>query len=224
VSGLKRIVITGGPSAGKTTLLDLLQKQYGDRVAIAPEAASMLLRGGFMRPDTDADRVHTQRAIFSLQRELEAKAIAHCATTHGVCETKVSLFCDRGSMDGAAYWPGTAESFVAEMGTTVEHEYSRYSLVLHLQSAEEGRGYTRTEIRTESASEAAQLDQLIARGWGAHPNYVFIPNGDSFIAKLNEAFRILEPNLPDRSLWIASQNPNERYATLGDLLANEAAE
>lgn len=220
-NNLKRIVITGGPSGGKTTLLELIQKQYVEHVAIAPEAASMLLRGGFARPKTDAERIHTQRAIFSLQRELEAKALAQCAELQGLCESKITLFCDRGSMDGAAYWPGTMESFVAEMGTSISSEYGRYSMVLHLQAAEEGRGYSTNEIRTESASEAALLDLLIARCWGAHPNYVFIPNGESFIVKLNEAFKMLERYLPDRSLWMASATPADRYATLGDLLASK---
>src|SRR4051812_12206942 len=84
-----RIVLTGGPSAGKTTLLDLLHKQYGEMVAVAPEAASILFRGGFPRPVTLDDRIHTQRSIYALQRELELQAVAH---TKGA-----PLFCDRGA-------------------------------------------------------------------------------------------------------------------------------
>ena len=201
-----RIVLTGGPSAGKTTLLDLLSKQYGNAVAVAPEAASILFRGGFPRPVSVDDRIHTQRSIYGLQKELELQAMEHASGA--------PLFCDRGALDGAAYWSGTVKEFCFAMGTSIEREHARYTAVLHLQTAAEGMGYTNTDVRTETPAEAHELDQRIGEVWGNHPNYIFIANDGTFIDKLNAALNALKEYLPDE----AAIEPRRRYATVGDLL------
>jgi predicted ATPase len=186
-----RVVITGGPSAGKTTLLDLLQKQYGNRVSIAPEAASILFRGGFPRPVTDEDRVHTQRSIYALQREIELSALEK---TGGA-----PLFCDRGSLDGTAYWHASIKEFLMAMGTSLDRELARYTAVIHLQTAPADDGYVNTEVRTETHAEATALDMRVGEVWRMHPNYVFIPNRGTFFDKLDFALTVLKPYLPNSS-------------------------
>ncbi len=201
-----RIVLTGGPSAGKTTLLDLLHRQYGDLVAVAPEAASILFRGGFPRPVTLDDRIHTQRSIYQLQKELELQSIDRASGA--------PLFCDRGALDGAAYWNGTLKEFCFAMGTSIEREHGRYTAVLHLQTAAEGQGYSNTDVRTETPAEAQKLDERIGEVWGKHPNYIFIGNDGTFVDKLNAALKALTPYLPEA----ATIEPRRRYATIGDLI------
>lgn len=44
-----RIVLTGGPGAGKTTAADLYRRQIGEDVVVVPEAATLLHLGGFPR-------------------------------------------------------------------------------------------------------------------------------------------------------------------------------
>ncbi len=44
-----KVVLTGGPSGGKTTLAATIQKEFSDQVLIVSEAASMLFSGGFPR-------------------------------------------------------------------------------------------------------------------------------------------------------------------------------
>jgi len=200
-----RIVLTGGPSAGKTTLLALLTKKYGSAVGIAPEAATILFRGGFPRPVTFEDRIHTQRSIFALQRELEMAAQEKITTG--------AIFCDRGSLDGGAYYEGgSLKEFCFAMGSSVERELDRYSTVIHLQTAPANCGYTNTEVRTETAEEAAALDRRLGEIWSQHPRYVFVPNRGTFIQKLDDALIALKPYMPheDDVLY--------RYATAADLI------
>lgn len=187
-----RIVITGGPSAGKTTLLNLIQREYGSRVSIAPEAATILFRGGYPRPVTDEDRIHTQRSIYGLQREIELAALEK---TGGA-----PLFCDRGSLDGTAYWHASIMEFLLAMGTTLDRELGRYTAVIHLQTAAEGGGYTNTEVRTETHAEATRLDMRVGEVWRMHPNYMFIPNEGTFLDKLNAALAALKPFLPEAAV------------------------
>jgi adenylylsulfate kinase-like enzyme len=43
----KLIVVTGGPGAGKTALLEVARKALCSHVALLPEAATILFGGGF---------------------------------------------------------------------------------------------------------------------------------------------------------------------------------
>lgn len=47
--GFSMIVITGGPSGGKTTLIEAIKKELIKEVTTIPEAASLLYRGGLPR-------------------------------------------------------------------------------------------------------------------------------------------------------------------------------
>lgn len=199
---LKRIVLTGGPSAGKTTLLNLIHRRYAGRVTIAPEAATIHFRQGALRPETFEERVLTQKNIFQLQRWLESEA--------HVDRPELPLFCDRGSLDGCAYWPGTVKEFCFAMGTSIERELKRYTAVLHLQSAAIGEGYVNSTIRVESREEAAALDKRIAETWAMHPNYIFVPNQGNFAQKLDAALAELSAHLPQKPSMLA---------TVSDLIA-----
>ena len=48
-NGRCRIVLTGGPGGGKTTAGDLFRREFGERVVLVPEAATLLFSGGFPR-------------------------------------------------------------------------------------------------------------------------------------------------------------------------------
>ena len=69
-----KIVLTGGPSAGKTALVAIIEKQFYKNVVAVPEAATILFQGGFPRKSDSAHVNHQQRAIYFVQLELEAMA------------------------------------------------------------------------------------------------------------------------------------------------------
>src|SRR6187549_2463966 len=93
-----RIVLTGGPGGGKTTAADMFRREIGERVVIVPEAATILFQGGFPRSRQSCALKHAQTAIFHVQRRLE--------DVQAVQYPNRVLLCDRGTVDGAAYWPG----------------------------------------------------------------------------------------------------------------------
>src|SRR5690242_19414322 len=119
------VVVTGGPGAGKTAVLEMVQREVCEHVAVLPESAGILYGGGFPRRSEPAARRAAQRAIFRVQRELERLAI----DTFGAAV----ILCDRGTLDGFAYWPGEPESFFSAMETTLEDELDRYAAVVHLR-------------------------------------------------------------------------------------------
>ena len=181
-----RIVLTGGPGAGKTTAADLFRREIGDTVVLVPESATTLFAGGFPRvPDEEARR-SVQSAIFAVQRALE--------------DIQASLFpdrvllCDRGTIDGAAYWPDGEAEFFTRMGTTQEAEMARYDVVLFFESAsvagisiEGGNRY-----RVESTDEAFELDRRLRALWSGHPRFHLVPHNASFLRKITTGLSILE--------------------------------
>ena len=100
-----RIVVTGGPGGGKTTAADLFRRELGEQIVLVPEAATILYTGGFPRSQEVDVRKASQRAIYQVQRNLEDAQSAKFGER--------ILVCDRGTVDGAAYWPGDSSEFFA---------------------------------------------------------------------------------------------------------------
>ncbi len=183
------VALTGGPGAGKTAVLEVVRRHFCDHVAILPESASIVFAGGFPRRTTMACRKGAQRAIFHVQRELERVAIEEDHAT--------VILCDRGTLDGLAYWPGEPAEFMAEVGSSLEGELSRYSLVIHLRTPPQNGGYNhKNPLRTETAAEAAKIDAAIDRVWSSHPHRHMVPSSGKFIDKVAAVLEILRREMP----------------------------
>lgn len=181
-----RIVVTGGPGGGKSTAVQLFRRELGERVVVVPESATLLFAGGFPRHGTAAAQEAAQRAIFHVQRNLEDVQAATYPDR--------LLLCDRGTVDGAAYWPtGGPERYFEAMATTLETELARYDGVIFLQTAAAG-GHSiegGNPARIESNAQATVLDEALQRVWRRHPRFTFIPNDRSFMKKLTEGIGAL---------------------------------
>jgi predicted ATPase len=184
----RRIVLTGGPGAGKTAVLEMVKKTFCAHVAVLPESASILFRGGFPREATEAARCAAQRAIYHVQRELEWLV----GKQPGV---EVAL-CDRGTLDGLAYWPREPSEFFDDLGTSEAEELARYDVVIHLEPPAAGHGYHRDAARVESAAEAAAIDARIVATWQNHPRRFSVPSAPHFIDKARRVIEIIELELP----------------------------
>lgn len=185
----RRIVLTGGPGAGKTAVLAMARHALCEHVAILPEAASIVFGGGFPRHPSEAGLRAAQRAIFRIQREVEALVDE---------EQRVAIaLCDRGTVDGLAYWPGTPESYWSSVGTTHEQELARYAAVIHLETPTAASGYNRANVlRMESAEEASVIDRRIAAAWQAHPKRFVVPSTSNFVEKAARALDLVHAELP----------------------------
>ena len=180
----RTVVLTGGPGAGKTAVLELLRRCCCRHLVVLPEAAGVVFGGGFPRGTLAYQRRAAQRAIFHVQRELESLVPPEAAI----------LLCDRGTIDGAAYWPGPESLFMA-VGTTREAELARYSAVIHLRTPSVGYDH-RNPLRIETAAEAARIDELIERAWDGHPRRFFVEPEPDFFVKARRALALLRDELP----------------------------
>ena len=184
----RRIVLTGGPGAGKTAILELIRQSFCSHVKVLPESASILFGGGFLRSDAPAAKRAAQRAIYHVQHELEEAADAD--------GTPAIVLCDRGTVDGIAYWPGPQDLWSA-VGTTQQAELARYDAVIHLRTPGPTSGYDHSNpLRVESAPEALALDQSIAAAWERHPHRFIIESAADFLEKARQALQVLRGELP----------------------------
>ncbi|HKP64179.1 MAG TPA: ATP-binding protein [Polyangiales bacterium] len=180
-------MLTGGPGAGKTAVLELIQQYFCVHVRVLPEAAGIVFGGGFPRGVQGHQRRAAQRAIFFLQRELEATADG---------DRSAIVLCDRGTVDGAAYWPGPDELWTS-VGTTRDEQLARYDAVIHLRTPPADSGYNQQNpLRIESASDAAVIDRRIAQAWEGHPRRFVVEPTPDFLGKAMGALAVLRDELP----------------------------
>lgn len=185
----RRIVLTGGPGAGKTAVLELVRQYFCKHIDVLPEAASILFGGGFRRATSTEGQRAAQRAIFHVQRELETVAMAD--------GNPAIILCDRGTVDGFAYWPGPND-FWKELATSHHQELTRYDSVIHLRTPTASGGYNhQNPVRVESAAEAAVIDQRIASAWEGHPRRFIVENAVDFLSKAHRAIEILRAQMPE---------------------------
>ena len=181
-----RVALTGGPGGGKTTAADLFRREIGERVVIVPEAATILFQGGFPRSHEPRATRYAQTAIFHVQRDLEdVQAALFPGRT---------LLCDRGTVDGAVYWPGQPHDYFNAVGTTLDAELARYDAVIFFETA--ARGGVSIEggnpIRNETLDEAVKLDNKLRALWSRHPRFILVPHNPSFFKKISFGLAALE--------------------------------
>lgn len=190
---VRRIVLTGGPGSGKSTAASFLAREFPNDLWVLPEAATLLYKGGMPRGEGELGVQIAQRSIFNVQRSLEQ--------AHGVQHPDRVQVCDRGTIDGAAYWPGGDTAFFHAIGTTAAAELARYDAVIFLHTAAMlPAGYERDlEVRTEDRALAIELDRRIFDLYRDHPRLISIESQGSFLDKLSAVRNAVGQLVSERS-------------------------
>ncbi|GAB4420761.1 MAG: hypothetical protein OHK0056_31380 [Bacteriovoracaceae bacterium] len=181
-----RIVVTGGPGGGKTTASDLFRREIGDCIVVVPEAATMLFGGGFPRAAGEEAIRSTQKAIYNVQINIE--------DIQSALFPERTLLCDRGTVDGAAYWPGSPDDFFKEINSSLEKELSRYDAVIFFETAAIGGISIEggNPVRNETLDAAVALDKKLRDMWSQHPRFIFVPHDPSFFKKITYGLASLQ--------------------------------
>ena len=181
-----KIVLTGGPGGGKTTALDLMSREFPTRATTVIEAATVLYGSGIPRAKTPESMRAVQLAIYNTQIALE--------NLQSELNPGLVLLCDRGTCDGAAYWPTNGKDFFATLGTTRQEEYHRYDAVLFFETAAAGKLSIQgnNPYRVEDPEQAKKIDASLKSVWHDHPEFHFIKHTDSFFNKLQAAMDVIK--------------------------------
>jgi CYTH domain-containing protein len=213
---ITRIVLTGGPAAGKTTLISRILKEFesadGWRVIIIPETATELISGFGIKPFGGCVTME-EFQYFVISDQLHKEKLALRAAEK-VPEEKILIVYDRAILDDKSYV--TDEQFrdiLAYFGKTEDDVIRGYDAVLHLVSCAKGAEFAYNfgnAARYEDVEGARKLDDETLRAWSCHPNLHIIDNSVNFEDKINRAmaeiFRLVgkpAPQLEKRKFLIS---------------------
>ncbi len=173
---ITKIVLTGGPCAGKTTTNERVEEFFtklGYAVFTLPEAPTLFINAGadFLTQDKHLYfEIHKSMMRFLLQMEDSFYEIAEATGKPAL------IVNDRGAMDISAYMdPADWQQLLQETGHTGEELMGRYKAVFHLCTSAKGapNSYTLSNNSArmeETLEEAIQVDNNLIRVWEKHPN------------------------------------------------------
>lgn len=185
---LTKIVITGGPCAGKSTAMSRIQEEFtqlGYTVLFVPETATELINGG-VAPWTCKTSDEFQKFLMKLQIEKEKIFVLSAGS---MCSEKVLIVCDRGMLDNKAYMSQSAFSqTLSELNLNEVEIRDNYDAVFHLVTAADGAEEFYTTVnntaRTETPEQAIILDRKLLSAWTGHPHLRVIDNSTTFANKI----------------------------------------
>lgn len=188
VPDITKIVITGGPCAGKSTAMSWIQNAFTQRgyaVLFVPETATELITGG-VAPWTCGTNADYQKCQVRLQ--LEKESVFYQAAQTMAAE-KVLIVCDRGVLDNKAYMTEAEFAMLLHALDSNEVELrDGYDAVFHLVTAAKGAEefYTTANntARTETPAQAVTLDDKLIAAWTGHPHLRVIENAEAFEDKM----------------------------------------
>ena len=164
---MSRIVLTGGPASGKTVISARIAREQPDRFVLVPEAATQMYDALQTRWDKLdlAGRRDVQRKIYQLQVDQEDRTAA--------ANPGKVLLLDRGTVDGAAYWPEGPADYWRDVESSLAAELKRYNAVIWMESAaalgvDFYDGDSSNSCRFEDATGAIASGKLLLNLWGGH--------------------------------------------------------
>ena len=177
---ITKIVLTGGPCAGKTTTNDRVEEFFtklGYAVFTLPEAPTLFIKAGadFLTQDRNLYfEIHKSMLRFLLQMEDSFHEIAEATGKPAL------IVNDRGAMDISAYMdPADWQRLLRETDHTEEELMGRYKAVFHLCTSAKGapNSYTLSNNSArmeETLAEAIQVDDNLIQAWKKHSNLQLI--------------------------------------------------
>lgn len=232
---ITRIVLTGGPAAGKTTLISRILKEFkqedGWRVITIPETATMLIAGYGIGPFENCMSMYDFQ-YYVTEDQLHKERLALKAA-EAVPQDKILIVYDRAIFDNRAYM--SDEEFrqvLAAFNTTPEEMTKHYDAVLHLVTCAKGAefaynfgsegGGANNNSRYEDLDTAREVDDRTLEAWSTHPNLHVIDNAVNFedkiargIAKVYEILGLRPPE-KDKKKYLIEKPSQELLSVLGE--------
>lgn len=134
---IKKIVLTGGPCAGKTTAIEQIKEvliKKGYRVFIVPESATELINGELRPFGNDSIDIDLFQKLI-MKYQLVKEKIYEEAARSLPNDSKSVIIYDRGLLDNKAYISHYQFQKILNEGDLLE----RYDMVIHLVTAAIGK-------------------------------------------------------------------------------------
>lgn len=200
---IPEIVLTGGPCGGKTTGINYISEKlrnWGFRVFITPEVATMFINGGISDISSlnFTQKMEVEKRILLCQRALrnEFNQLAEIFNADILNNKKGVIIYDRAEMDVKAYIMQKKmyfEILLKELGLNIYDVRDSYDGIIHLVSAACGaeKFYNKenNRARQETLEEARDADERTQYAWNGHPHIRIIDNSTGFELKMKRALQ-----------------------------------
>lgn len=208
------VALTGGPCAGKTTILSVISQKaanMGWAIYFVQEAATRLIEQGMKLKEAVAEK--NRNRVMEYEEEIircsleDLQRMKRCAALE---DCDALIVCDRGIPDVRAYLPMGEQGdqwyrlLLAEVGLSESGAFALYDGVIKLTTAADGAEafYTlaNNKTRDEPPDVARQLDKEIERAYLGHLHLRVVDNSTDFEGKkfraLREIFALLGVPVP----------------------------
>jgi len=195
-----RVLLTGGPGAGKSSALATLRDRISKRgfqVIVVPECATALLDGcGGYDPAWHGTPKHVKLQQLFLKHQMQNEELMGSFAELRPGKPHLVLH-DRGCLDGRLFCtPEQWEEVLQGAGATEDALLKRYDLVIHMTTVaagmerlyDYGLGST-NPARYHTPEQARQADEKVQEVYARHPHIRVVPNFPDFSDKIEAVVR-----------------------------------
>lgn len=186
-----KIVLTGGPCAGKSTVFDTLNDyltEKGYYVITVSETATELIRSKILPNPSDKEHTLMFQDIL-LHQQYTKELISEVYAKKMARNQKVVILYDRAILDNRAYLDSKEDfdSILNKNNLDELEVLNGYDLILNLISVATCKPecYKLDGVRYETLEEAQALDKRTSTAWIHHPNFKAIKPTDTIEEKIN---------------------------------------
>ena len=202
---IAKIVLTGGPCAGKTTTISRIEEHLvkkGYHVLVLNECATETIKEG-IRPFGDyAVSVYDfENEILNLQLFKEKRFKDFLKNYND--DDKIVILYDRGAVDIKAYLgEEDYNKMLEENNLKNEDLINEYDLVIHMITVaadmEQRYSNSNNKARFEDSQEAIDLDKRTSDAWKLHPNLKVVPVCEFLEDKIQMAINYVDELLKEK--------------------------
>ena len=205
VQVIKKIVITGGSDAGKTTAMNWIQNNFekkGYKVVFIDSAAKEFINDGVLKGELKSTLKY-QSIVIDMQI---AKEKIYEEAAKQLPFEKILLVCKRGTIDAKAYMSKRDFEYMLKERNLNEVELrDAYDAVFHLVTSASGaEEYFLIDdpLRDNLIEEAKRIDDQIINAWTGHKYFRVIDNRSTFQNKMKQLIKEI-------SLFLGEEGPYE---------------
>ena len=210
VQVIKKIVITGGSDAGKTTAMNWIQNNFekkGYKVIFIDSAAKEFINDGVLKGELKSTLKY-QSIVIDMQI---AKEKIYEEAAKQLPFEKILLVCKRGTVDAKAYMSNRDFEYMLKERKLNEVELrDAYDAVFHLVTSASGAEeyfLIDAPLRDNLIEEAKRIDDQIINAWTGHKYFRVIDNRSTFQNKMKQLIKEI-------SLFLGEEGPYETQRKL----------
>ena len=200
---IKKVVLTGGPGSGKTTVIENVKKYFRGKykVIVVDETASYLINMGIRPFGEDAiPLIDFQELVLKMQI---AKEDIINRSLDFLKDENILIIYDRAIIDGCAYIDSDSFEEILnrlDKKQTINDFLGRYDLIINLVSRKDFYTKDNNPARSEDVDEALELGNRTLNSWVGHKNMKIVYPKDTVEEKIHEVINYINNILKEKEV------------------------